>query len=342
MHETELTALIAVQEPSGEHREHRNDTLTMIDELCVLSEKITFALDVFDHVAPSIQRVPKINALKPYKRFFRKLPDHTEVIQISAVVRFLGNEVTIEGGDLTELHKIEMYRLRISSVFQQQVSNLLVAANLSRPASVEVQHVAMFQDARETECSIPQVDAYILQRAIKHSVKAGWPKLREMKFVKAWNWLNEITDFSERGFAETQMGRALCAFSRMLEPSEHNEPIHLLWSLVGLEALYGQGKVANIEQLKDKTKLLLGQPLEFTKAIAKMYEFRKRFIHGALDFPSFSFKAVACEEEQYFNELVESMSVAAAVLTATLQTMIQRQWRSLAFSYKAHDGGTSE
>jgi hypothetical protein len=164
---------------------------------------------------------------------------------------------------------------------------------------------------------------------MEFSIKAGWPKIRRLRFDIVWRWLSQFDDFFERGYSETQVGRALCAFSRIVEFSNTDEPIHLLWSLLGIECLYVQGNIAILEQVKEKTKLILGEQSAFKKALGQMYDFRSKFVHGALNIPRIG----TDYHKKYSGELIESISVAAAVFLATLQELVRKDWKELAFVY---------
>lgn len=66
-----------------------------------------------------------------------------------------------------------------------------------------------------------------------------------------------------------------------------------------------------------------------------MYDFRSRFLHGDYDFDGPVLLGDAEEVVgKYSAELIESISLAVAILTATLQEMIKRNWTSLNFSYE--------
>ena len=108
----------------------------------------------------------------------------------------------------------------------------------------------------------------------------------------------------------------------------------MLWSLVGIEALYTKGEAGLAEQVKHKSQAFLGRQDAYKKEIAKMYDFRSRFVHGDLDFPGYLTPYESEGAERRYQEgLKASNDLATAVLVASIQELIRRDCKGLDFSY---------
>lgn len=215
-------------------------------------------------------------------------------------------------------------------------------ANIAHVGSIELLHSVVVQDNQKTNYSvIPEMDGYALQRATEAAVRMGWPQLHVLEIQTVWNWATNHRQMLE-GFDGTPMGRALNAFSRLFDRKIADEPMQLLWALVGLEALYVTGKTELLQQVREKSQVLLGQQEEYKKKISQMYNFRSRFVHGDLDFPGICLFGEAREAvAKYDKELYDAIAVAVAVLAATIQEVIRRNWNGLQFRYTVDDTCTS-
>jgi Apea-like HEPN len=108
-----------------------------------------------------------------------------------------------------------------------------------------------------------------------------WPNLRTIDVAKVWAWAIEQEGFLE-GFGGGTTGRALDAFAHLFASPRADEATMLLWSLVGIEAIYVRGRQGLLEQVRDKGQIHLGKQEAYRKKISRMYDFRSRFVHGDL------------------------------------------------------------
>lgn len=73
-----------------------------------------------------------------------------------------------------------------------------------------------------------------------------------------------------------------------------------------------------------------------------MYEFRSRFMHGDLDFPPLYLMGDAAKPfERYQDRQIEAVNLGVAILAASLQELIHRNWAGVDFSYTPLDPGFS-
>jgi hypothetical protein len=146
--------------------------------------------------------------------------------------------------------------------------------------------------------------------------------------------LSKSTIFTS-DFGVTKVGRAITAFTHLLRRRDTTAVgENLLWALLGLEALYTTGQSELGAQLFSKIQLILGKQREFKKAISQMYGYRSRFIHGDIPVPMrYCHYEGLREYESFAQEIDQQNYVAANVLTASLQSLAERNAIDLAFEW---------
>jgi hypothetical protein len=338
-----VTVYAAIPMPSIEFEEVHESRIAlydMLDELCMLSGQLDFDLDVYGVSKPTIELLEGDNQIKYLEKWSRSV-GRCEVLKFSVKVPFHDDtryfdiqELSTEPRMRTKEETSAINRFFIRTEFCHRISNLLVMANLSRVGSIGLWDSLVFQDGAWIghAAGPPNMEALALQIAAELAQKIGWPKLKIIEFSEVWNWANKNKEFLD-GFSGSPTGRALNAFSNLFEEGGKREEIWLVWSLVGIEALYVRGRAPVMEQVREKIQALLGTQDTHKKKIGKMYDFRSRFIHGNLDFPGLSFHAATEDYERYYRDQIETIRMAAAILAATLQEIIVRDWAELDFAY---------
>jgi hypothetical protein len=226
------------------------------------------------------------------------------------------------------------YLLLIQKLFEKRIYDLLVVANIARVGSLDLYNNCFIQDGRKSK-SLHKLQAFHLRMAEMHAEKIGWPKFDGLTIAQAWDWGLQQKGLLE-GFSEDATSRALNAFTHIL--SIKDEPLILFWAIVGIEALYVRGRDPKMEQIRERTQVLLGEQISFKKKISEMYNFRSSLIHGDLNFSGpYLLHDATPEIEKYDKALIESTDLAVAVLTATLQQLISKNWKGLSFSYLVGD-----
>lgn len=235
----------------------------------------------------------------------------------------------------TSLDKInaEVTVEHIIDDYEQRILEIIIISNLCRVGSLDLYKVFTFQNGKFREFGFEcNIDKDSLLSAVNYAKTINFPQIRKIKFEKVLSWINtnQRNGFS-KGFSKNPVGRALCALTQVLN-SINDGNMRLVWAMVGLEALYVKGKVSVTEQVKEKIQTLLGKAETHKKKINEMYEHRSRFIHGDIDFPG-----IHCFDDDEFsdfkNKQWKTADLATAILIATLQEIIIRDWSSLEFSY---------
>lgn len=343
---TKLEAYLGIPMPSIEFVEEpderdksRTVLYTVLDELGACSGKLEFRLGA-GFVNPDI-RLLEGEARKAFVSsgiFPKKHLKHCEILVVSASLPMSFYDDISFTGD--ESYRVCGMRFLAGVEFCKHVSDLLVMTNVARVGAIELRHSVLVQDDETLDFSeIPQMEGCSLQRAAKVAEQMGWPRLTDLDIETVWRWVTKNHQMME-GFDGNTMSRALAAFSRLFEHKTADEPMQLLWALVGLEALYVKGKAELAQQVREKAQVLLGPQVAFKKKLTQMYDFRSRFVHGDLDFPGLCLIGDARETVGKFdNDLLDAIAVAVALLAGTIQEVIRRDWSGLRFEYTVADSG---
>jgi hypothetical protein len=330
-------AYIAIPMPTIEWFEgyevSRSILYDTLDELNSLSRQLRFDLNEFGVSSPQIKFIEEDE---------REITTKTKLCQWFTPKNLEECEflyIEIETSEIDKVDK-EIQSTIFTDFFSKRITDLLLVANLCRPGSIEVEYSVILNDGQLQPYShLPKINCWQLQRAVKLSKETDWPGLKEIPIKQAWEWAMDHKSAFE-GYDSTPLGRAISAYSRLFETGKIDEAMHLVWSLIGIEALYVRGKNSIMEQVREKVYAFIGEPQTYKKKLAKMYEFRSRFIHGDLDFEPFVVEHDARYEiERHMVEQSEAIDTAVAVLAATLQEIIIRNWSGLDFCYVVSDSG---
>ncbi len=221
------------------------------------------------------------------------------------------------------------------ALFEKGLYDIAIVANIARPGSLEFGRGTLFQDGEYKYATDEMGNVYLLREAVQLAHSIGWPRLQTFDFAQVWLWATKQAGFVE-GFGGGSTGRALNAFANLFQPGD--ETINLLWALVGIEALYTKGQGALQEQVRVKSQALLGELEAHKKRIGQMYDFRSRFVHGDLEISGkYPLRDASDEYMKYQDDLFASIELAEAILLATLQKLVELDWKGLTFSYQVND-----
>jgi hypothetical protein len=329
------------------HKEFETVVYDMLGQLCGLSAEFDFPLEnpPYDHgvVRPTIELVESLSEDQTYIEHLL-VPEHVwvserEILRITAEVSISDGEhedfenemVVHEDGISFQVPPDTLRRLSANSVFEKRVYDLAVVANIACPGSLAFERGIVVQDGQPV-LSTSKMSADSLREASNLATSIGWPTLQQLDLVKAWGWAIKQDGFLN-GFANDALSRSLNAFTRLLDASIKYDPVALLWALVGIEALYTKGEESLTAQAREKIEAFLGPQTSHKKKFRQMYNFRSRFVHGDLDFPGRSSVGTA----DYLSDVSDAISLAVAILTATIQELVRRDWKGLSFSYTVGD-----
>lgn len=210
--------------------------------------------------------------------------------------------------------------------------DLYLALSIAHPGAIYFWECWQFAD--ETFIRSEHGALTTFEFAKERAERLKWPEIRTLKIREVYEWLTRVPGFSDRrGIG--RVGRAIAALSHLIKmASRDDDELSLVWALLGLEALYGQGNVGMKAQLLEKSEALLGPRNENKKVFGWMYDFRSRLLHGDMDmlFQHNTDDATPAYEKN-FGELNECEQLATAILLSTLQNLYERNSYSLEFRY---------
>lgn len=338
---TNLTAYLPIVKPLTLREEFEGVTQDTLDELCSLSGVLEVSAETHKTVKLTIEVVDSNSEdrseLEEWVEFrgrndaLMKVSAEGSVSDETIEVQSLTGEVVLWEGKRAE----ESDKLFTRAVFEKGLYDIAIVANIARPGSLEFGRGTLFQDD-EYKCTTDKMgNVHLLREAVQVADSIGWPSLQTFDFAQVWLWASKQQGFIE-GFGGGPTGRALNAFASLFQSED--ETINLLWALVGIEAMYTRGQGALQEQVKAKSQAFLGKQEAHKKRIGQMYDFRSKFVHGDLDFSGrYPLRDASSEFMKYTGDLFASIELAEAILLATLQKLVELDWKGLTFSYQVSD-----
>lgn len=311
----------------------------VLDQMVSLSRKLKFDLwdgttiDVSVKLYRKLEKIPKFSRLWEIPRKARTY----WFLQFSGKVCLENVECSVDSkGEKYAVSLKEADRVSceiLSEEFQQRVSDFLLAANIAMPGTFNSDAGLIFvgNDFYEKTDGLFSV----LDMAVQLAQDLEWPPISNLLLCEVWVWLNRVEGF-KNGVGRGPIGRSVGAFSRLFFNVLGAQDLtqELVWSLIGLEAIYGRDNEGARSQLLRKSEVLLGKPLSQMKKLGRVYDHRSRFLHGDVDFP-LRYTHFDGEEdfEDFLNENSESAKFAMAVLVSTLQQLVKRNLYNVEFGY---------
>lgn len=321
-----------------------------IKELCLAAQDMTVPLYLFDDAHISIEilsneevlnereliKLKKENKINLPKSFFNKglLKIHTNyVIPDYSPLEF---EKLIKEIDPTYFEGItieENNKILINIAFQKTIFDLILATNLSNLGSLPVLNGIIIQDGDGYPTKLRDIFTGHFTSAKKYIEEWKYPKLNNLEFKQTWNWLKERKDYLI-GFSENKTGRALGNYSYLMSRGLDNI---LFRAVMGIEALFAKGTGNLQDQVRSKSQIILGEQESFKKVYNNMYNFRSRYIHGDLDFPTKLSLDMTEKTVKYNQEIQDATYFAIGLLHASLQELVLRNWSGYEFDYSVKD-----
>lgn len=342
MQKRNIVVYLAIPMPSyglfePENQDTRKRLYSALDELCSLSESLLFKVPD-DNILienPSIELLDteEPDILSEVKRYFSdKTLELCETIRFSSLATTKSTIYKTESGENVEFNDDDFRE------FLLLIFNLITVTNICKFGVLEVRDSAVLVDNELQKYSkFPEVTCTSIQHAFFIAKSLSWPDSGQLSIIDAWQWGIKRGFFNE-GLDGSSMGRALNAFTRLFEFSENDSSMTMMWSMIGIEALYVSGRYSIIDQVREKVQMILGKNKHLRKIINDMYDFRSRFVHGDLTFPAYYYLSDAHEKvEKFYDGLTESTAISVAILVATFQSIIKKDWSGLDFKFIVSD-----
>ncbi|MGD0206863.1 MAG: hypothetical protein ABSC89_04570 [Verrucomicrobiota bacterium] len=308
------------------------------DKLCKETERQVLGLSggipLFDHknVFLNVSAVPaeEVKDLKRrYFQFSHIRPFH--LYSFEAKIPYEPEKIEAEGKSLTKRDKKSLFLSMVCENLEAGINNLVITTNLARPESYDLDRTSVFINGEffQTFNALRTGDAFYLVQA--HPFK--WPKLKLLPVRVVLEWLNSVEDF-QLGFSSTPLGRSLICFSYLFSTEvSKGYPVFALWSLIGLEALYGSN--GSRRELTEKIQLFLGAHPSVEKDITNIYKIRSGIAHGGKDLPrSYNEPDALPQFDKYMDDTGKLASLAGQLLIASFQKMILEGLKQIKFEFK--------
>src|ERR1051325_9705347 len=163
----------------------------------------------------------------------------------------------IDGGEtLGESDLLATERTVAADDLARWFYSLILAMNVALPGGAALVGGAIFSPDG-LEQTVGAIDPSEFTSAREVCDRHGWPYVRVLPFAKVWNWMRRLPGFFRDG-EMTAAGRAVNALSHVLTSTYSSAEV-LMWSMVGIEALYTTGSAGLVQQVRDRARALLGE-----------------------------------------------------------------------------------
>jgi hypothetical protein len=296
-----------------------------IDELLQMSNYLTLNLSENTEESPAIEIKEVLaaeldgNATLQYQGLFKG-----RILQFSIKTQY--DPATIEGQfdseSLSALGRAGVIGLTndiMADEFRKKIINLFLAANIAKPGAIGFESGMIYTNGQfNTELGVFNCDYLDREDYELESIV----RLRELPIKGVWDWFDSI-DGTAINAANGSVGRAIGALSYIFGPGSAYLWPQIIWSLLGLEAVYAPKEQLQKYQLTSNIPRLLSKKAVVEELIERLYELRLQFMHGNADFPF----AHSDFNEIYGldgDEFYEAQHYALALLIATLQELSER------------------
>ncbi len=208
------------------------------------------------------------------------------------------------------------------------LSRLALLLNLTYATKIDFLTGAIYSDdikfLGETEMILSSLDY-----AYEEQLKTKWPKVFGLNLMQTLEWYssnNLHPDFNSKN----KLHRAINSFSYQFSTLFETDTSILFWTMLGIETLLAEGNTNIINQIKDKTSLILGEPKEFKKRLNKLYNYRSRFVHGDIDFPA----KFSSDYDNFESEYYVYVHFATSILLSLVRTLIIQNKSEFDFEYR--------
>lgn len=218
-------------------------------------------------------------------------------------------------------------------LLERQIFDLCCIANLASPGAFNIGAPFIYQDGQLVHTGKAVISDVESARA--YAQKTGWPTIRSLPVLDVWNWVYTL-NLPER-LGDTAVSRAYNAWTYQFGEPGAGDPLQLFWALMGVEALFNDGRESVREQVLRRSQLLLGERRTHKADVGEMNRLRSAFVHGGLPFPSKDYPFDAHPEFEAYNERIwGATSIAQAMLVASLQTLVRENWSAISVGSILH------
>lgn len=326
MHDIKFDIFVPFENGDSELRE---TAILLINELTDDTNKIVIPIDGYG----SIELKCSVASVKASEKLKKEYPSHfnnqyLEILHFEAKTSY-GFEYKFADENEIEITEESFNEALITSIFESRFKNFLMFSQLAVPGSILTGTGIILRNGKHYHDFRPLSSSLL---SVVFSKNDSWPYTRHVPLRKVWNYIVNSTSILTKK-SETKIENGLNSFSYLID-NKSDSMQSLFWAMTGIEALYADGEIGIGYQIDSKAKVLLGEPNENKKLLKKLYNFRSKFIHGNMRIPVNSGFLTEDDEDEYEDEFYQMECLAARLLTATLQEIIDRDLKKFDFEFK--------
>jgi hypothetical protein len=284
----------------------------------------------------NVQRMRSSNSYVPYKNSKARRTGkygRTRLLKVSVEVDAPTDATCVWGEDKFPIGREPHLALcaAIDSLFDR-VSMLAFATQLAAPGYMHFYEPIGF--INDKPHGVGDSISWVLNEARWSAAHHGWPVISTIPVEQVDGWLSSVPGILD-GMGNGPTGRAIAALTQIVcgglnESSE----MGIAWALLGLEALYADGKQGLSQQILRKSEIMLGPRNPKNPRLKSVYDYRSRFLHGSIDMPlAYTNSRIDPPDKgKFMSDTYEYWGIATCMLVATLQQMILRNLVELSFT----------
>ena len=243
-------------------------------------------------------------------------------------------QYTINGEPASPDECEELWIDTTTEMFVHGIGSLFVSANLAYPGLISLLGGAIMRNGAWVDTVQPASSS--LDIAVSEANKNGWPQIRDLPLDCIIPWLESLPNYFH-GISSSPIERAVNAFFHFFvrDLPSMDEYLNLMWAMIGLEALYVEGRTDIQNQVLKKSQLLLGHNSANKKELTRLYDMRSRFVHGAAEFKRTYAVYYDTDQISASDRAFDSATaLAQAMLVASLQFMAMGGRKDIEFEYR--------
>lgn len=236
---------------------------------------------------------------------------------------------TMNGEEYVNFLSEEIFRICVA-----KIEAIYIISQLARPNGITFGPVML-------QINEKPLSAYTLCRnpfrgALIELSPFGVPDVTSLALTKAWRWARGRPGFLY-GEPTTRVDRALSCFSHLFGSDfRMTSEDQLVWSISGLEALFGEAGAGIGPQISRKWLALVrskAQEAEFRRKVRKAYQVRSSFLHGDAKV-AISVLVRSESDSKTFSEISDAADFCSVALLLALRTLCSKNAEDIDFSYR--------
>lgn len=285
--------------------------------------------------------IPKVEIVKSksHKKEIIEYADGFPVIRIEievdasketkAMLDYYNMDVK-NGVDFTFLSITHTSQIALT-LFERNIQDVFVAGNIANPGTLYMSNI-VYRINENKIISKYCLYADMVYDSVLFCFKKKYPPILNVGFFEVWNWLRKFKEY-KRGYSANSVERSLNCLNALFQKKESEA---LFFAIMGIEALYLREDAHSMNQVIERSQLLLGCTNEGKTLYGDMYNQRSKYIHGQLNF-AFNGMFSNFIEEQRVQRHIDGNRFAIGILISSIQHLCIQGRTELEFETSIKD-----